>query len=335
MTGVVEAVGTSRATQVPAIRATALRKEYRTSRGQVTAVHTVSFDVRQGEVFGLLGPNGAGKTTTVGMLTTRVRPTGGAAHIMELDVARHPDAVKRRIGVVTQYNTLDRQLTVAENLEFRGRFAGLTARAARRRAGELLELFELTDRANAMVFQMSGGQAQRVMIARALVPSPDVLFLDEPTSGLDPSTRFNLWEIIRQMRAQGQTVLLTTHYMEEAEALADRIAILDHGRVLACDTLPGLIKATGAATVLIIGVDAEAEPTGVARMSGTARDLPGVERVEADAQQLRVFTPHPERVLPDLIRASHDAGLTLRDIQVRRPSLETIFLSLTGQEYRE
>jgi ABC-type multidrug transport system ATPase subunit len=213
-----------------AIRTADLRKTYKSSRGDVEAVRGIDLDIPPGEFFGLLGPNGAGKSTTIGMLTTLVRPTGGRAWVAGHDVTREPVEVKRRIGVVTQNNTLDMQLTVAENLQFRSRFFGLPARTAARRADQLIDAFGLGDRRGAMADQLSGGQARRLLIARALVHKPDVLFLDEPTAGLDPQTRVNLWEILTVLHAQGQTILLTTHYMEEAEALCDRVAVVDHGR---------------------------------------------------------------------------------------------------------
>ena len=209
-----------------AIRTEDLRKTYKSSRGDVPAVCGIDLSVGSGQFFGLLGPNGAGKSTTIGMLTTLVLPTGGRAWVAGLDVVADPVGVKRRIGVVTQNNTLDMQLTVAENLEFRSRFFGLGLREASRRAAQLLEVFGLADRRKAMSTDLSGGQAKRLLIARALVHRPDVLFLDEPTAGLDPQTRANLWDILRVLHAQGQTILLTTHYMEEAEALCEQVAVI-------------------------------------------------------------------------------------------------------------
>src|SRR6202034_198458 len=198
-----------------AIRTQDLRKTYESSRGDVEAVRGIDLDVPRGEFFGLLGPNGAGKSTTIGMLTTLVAPTGGKAWVAGYDVVKTPVAVKRRIGVVTQNNTLDMQLTVQENLEFRSRFFGLSLGAASKRAAQLIDAFGLSDRRKAMADQLSGGQARRLMIARALVHQPAVLFLDEPTAGLDPQTRVNLWDILQVLHDQGQTILLTTHYMEE------------------------------------------------------------------------------------------------------------------------
>src|ERR1700752_2071239 len=214
-----------------AIRTEDLRKTYKSSGGNVPAVRGIDLSVHTGQFFGLLGPNGAGKSTTIGMLTTLIVPTGGRAWVSGLDVAADPVGVKRRIGVVTQNNTLDMQLTVAENLEFRSRFFGLSPREASRRAAQLLDAFGMSDKLKSMSTDLSGGQAKRLLIARALVHRPEVLFLDEPTAGLDPQTRLNLWDLLRGLQAAGQTIVLTTHYLEEAEEMCDRVAVIDHGTV--------------------------------------------------------------------------------------------------------
>src|SRR5579862_6235661 len=252
-----------------AIRTEGLRKTYKSNRGDVEAVRGIDLDIPQGEFFGLLGPNGAGKSTTIGMLTTLVHPTGGRAWVAGHDVTRKPVAVKRRIGVVTQNNTLDMQLTVAENLEFRSRFFGLPAKVAAKRAAQLIDAFGLGDRRNAMADQLSGGQARRLLIARALVHRPDVLFLDEPTAGLDPQTRVNLWDILQVLHAEGQTILLTTHYMEEAEALCEQIAVIDHGEVLASGTVNELKDGAGAETVITVRYE-DRVPEGLADRTGLA-----------------------------------------------------------------
>ena len=317
----------------PAIRTEGLRKTYKSSRGNVDAVRGIDLDVPQGEFFGLLGPNGAGKSTTIGMLTTLVAPTGGKAWVAGHDVTKDTVAVKRRIGVVTQNNTLDMQLTVAENLMFRSRFFGLSTAVAARRAAALVDAFGLSDRKNAMADQLSGGQARRLMIARALVHQPDVLFLDEPTAGLDPQTRVNLWDILRVLHAQGQTILLTTHYMEEAESLCDRIAVVDHGQVLAEGALDKLLADAGAQTIVTVRYE-EAVPDGLAEQAGLA-GRPGVTKVEAEGDQLRVFSTDPEGLLGDLLAIGAASGLHVRDASAAKPSLETAFLALTGREYRE
>jgi ABC-2 type transport system ATP-binding protein len=250
-----------------------------------------------------------------------------------LDVVADPVGVKRRIGVVTQNNTLDMQLTVAENLEFRSRFFGLGLREASRRANQLLEVFGLAERRKAMSTDLSGGQAKRLLIARALVHRPDVLFLDEPTAGLDPQTRANLWDILRVLHAEGQTILLTTHYMEEAEALCEQISVIDRGEVLASGTVNELKDGAGAETVITVRYD-EPVPTGLTERAGLADRL-GVSKVEADGDYIRVFTREPDGVLGELVTAGSAAGLNVRDAAQLKPSLETVFLSLTGREYRD
>jgi ABC-2 type transport system ATP-binding protein len=317
----------------PTIRTEDLRKTYKSSRGDVPAVRGIDLSVESGQFFGLLGPNGAGKSTTIGMLTTLVLPTGGRAWVAGKDVVADPVGVKRRIGVVTQNNTLDMQLTVAENLEFRSRFFGLGLREASRRAMQLLEVFGLADRRKAMSTDLSGGQAKRLLIARALVHRPDVLFLDEPTAGLDPQTRVNLWDILRVLHGEGQTILLTTHYMEEAEALCEQIAVIDHGEVLASGTVNELKAGTGAETVITVRYE-EPVPEGVTARAGLT-DRAGVSKVETDGDYIRVFTREPEGVLGELVTVGSAAGLTVRDATQLKPSLETVFLTLTGREYRE
>jgi ABC-2 type transport system ATP-binding protein len=283
-----------------AIRTEDLRKTYKSSRGDVPAVRGIDLNVRSGQFFGLLGPNGAGKSTTIGMLTTLILPTGGQAWVAGMDVVADPVGVKRRIGVVTQNNTLDMQLTVAENLEFRSRFFGLSLREASRRADQLLEVFGLADRRKAMSTDLSGGQAKRLLIARALVHRPDVL---------------------------------TTHYMEEAEALCEQISVIDHGEVLASGTVDGLKEGAGAETVITVRYD-ELVPELFVDTSRLA-DRPGVSKVEADGDQVRVFTREPDGVLGELVAAGATAGLAVLDATMLKPSLETVFLTLTGREYRE
>ncbi|MBW8486567.1 ABC transporter ATP-binding protein [Actinomadura parmotrematis] len=313
-----------------AVRTTGLHKTYPGPNGGVKAVQGIDLEVAAGEFFGLLGPNGAGKSTTIGMLTTLVVPTGGRASVVGFDVVKDPVQVKRRIGMVSQNNTLDNDLNAFENLEFRGRYFGLSARDARRRAEELLEAFGLAERRTGTPFEMSGGQAKRLMICRALVHRPEVLFLDEPTAGLDPQTRVNLWEVLRGLQADGQTIVLTTHYMEEAEALCDRVAVVDHGRVLASGTVPELKGSAGADTVITVTYD-EDVPDGVAKL----REREDIGRVEVSGRQVRVFTRTPDGVLGELVAAGAAAGVGVSDAAQLRPSLETVFLTLTGRDYRE
>jgi ABC-2 type transport system ATP-binding protein len=316
-----------------AIRTEDLRKTYTAKGGDVPAVRGIDLSVSTGQFFGLLGPNGAGKSTTIGMLTTLVLPTGGRAWVAGMDVVADPVGVKRRIGVVTQNNTLDMQLTVAENLEFRSRFFGLSPREASRRAAQLLEAFGMSDKRKSMSTDLSGGQAKRLLIARALVHRPEVLFLDEPTAGLDPQTRVNLWDILRVLHAEGQTILLTTHYMEEAEALCEQVSVMDHGQILASGTVDELKDGVGAETVITVRYE-DLVPDDVTAWAGLA-DRPGVSKVESEGDHVRVFTREPEGVLGELVTAGSAAGLTVRDATQLKPSLETVFLTLTGREYRE
>src|SRR6202167_4212381 len=239
------------------IRTVGLSKVYPGS--DFTAVDGLDLSVLGGEIFGLLGPNGAGKTTTAGMLTTRVIPTSGSAYVGAIDVVAHPALAKQLIGIVSQQNTLDRQLTVWENLYFHGRLFGISASESRRTADELLEKFRLGKWAKASVFALSGGMAQRLMMARAIFHRPAVLFLDEPTAGLDPQSRLALWEIPGELNDEGQTVLLTTHYMEEADELCSRVAIMDHGRILALDTPEALKRSVGADTIVMVKADGDTQ----------------------------------------------------------------------------
>src|SRR3954454_25132999 len=238
------------------IRTEQLTKVY---PGGLKAVDELDLEVHQGEIFGLLGPNGAGKTTTAGMLTTRVIPTSGRAFVGGIDVVARPTAAKQVIGVVPQSNTLDRSLTVWENLYFHGRYFGMSDAVVGHEADRLLEQFRLSERGKEPVAALSGGMAQRLMVARAIMHRPAVLFLDEPTAGLDPQSRIALWEILGELHGEGQTILLTTHYMEEADELCSRVAIIDHGRILALDTPAALKESTGADTIVDLAAEGDLE----------------------------------------------------------------------------
>jgi ABC-2 type transport system ATP-binding protein len=291
------------------------------------ALKGLDLEIGAGECFGLLGPNGAGKTTTVGILTTRVRPTSGRASIDGLDVTVDPAKVKRRIGVVPQRPNADRKLTVEENLTFHAAYFGIDSATARARAETLLTTFELADRARSRVDQLSGGQQQRLMIARALIHEPQVLFLDEPTLGLDPHARLALWDILRSVHARGTTILLTTHYMEEADRLCDRVAIIDRGELLALDT-PARLKARAPGGTLVeLRLDGDA--TGVA---AAARAVPGVIESSVEAETLRVYVERPGEALSALVLGAEHAGRRVLDVHLAAPSLETLFLSLTGRK---
>jgi ABC-2 type transport system ATP-binding protein len=295
------------------------------------AVDQLNLEVHQGEIFGLLGPNGAGKTTTAGILTTRVVPTSGSAYVAGIDVRKHPALVKQVSGIVSQQNTLDRQLTVWENLYFHGRLFGINAKESRWRSDELLDRFSLSKWAKASVYALSGGMAQRLMVARAIFHSPAVLFLDEPTAGLDPQSRLALWDMLQELNQSGQTVVLTTHYMEEADQLCDRVAIMDHGKVLALDTPANLKKSTGADTIVTVKVASN----GDALAQALTNELEGVVGTRVVDNVVSVHVQGAERLVPKVVNVGESVGVEILDLAVNEPSLETVFINLTGKELRE
>jgi ABC-2 type transport system ATP-binding protein len=295
------------------------------------AVDRLNLDVEAGEIFGLLGPNGAGKTTTAGMLTTRVVPTSGRACLAGIDVATHPALAKQLSGIVSQQNTLDRQLTVWENLYFHGRLFGMGAKASRRIADELLEQFQLAKWARASVYALSGGMAQRLMVARAIFHRPSVLFLDEPTAGLDPQSRLALWDLLGELHRAGQTILLTTHYMEEADQLCDRVAIMDHGKILALDTPAALKQSVGADTV--VTVKTTGDTAQLAEL--LSREVAGVTRTRLADGGLQLHVQGGDRLVPRLVLAAERGGFDLNDLSIAEPTLETVFINLTGKELRD
>lgn len=323
----------------PAIRVQQLVKRYNNSKTH--AVDDVSFEVSRGEIFGLLGPNGAGKTTTIGVLTTSILPTAGSASLMGVDIARDPIAAKRRIAVVPQQSNLDRSLKVREILTFHAAYHGIPRKERDARASQLLGELGLGDRQNEKVNRYSGGMAQRLMIARALMHSPDVLFLDEPTNNLDPQSRLFLWERIRDLNAQGLTILLTTHDMDEADKLCHRIAIMDHGKILVNDTSAGLKKMIPDGTALEVRVYAPAESR--ERIAAALTAIAGVAKVdalEADAEFLtyrvtcRTQAASADTLIGPVAQAVLSTGAEVRDLSVKQPSLEEVFISLTGRHLR-
>ncbi|MGC1238331.1 MAG: ATP-binding cassette domain-containing protein [Acidimicrobiales bacterium] len=295
------------------------------------AVDGLNLKVHQGEIFGLLGPNGAGKTTTAGILTTRVVPTSGAAFVAGIDVRKHPALVKQVSGIVSQQNTLDRQLTVWENLYFHGRLFGINAKDSRRRANELLERFSLSKWTKASVYALSGGMAQRLMVARAIFHRPAVLFLDEPTAGLDPQSRLALWDMLGELNQTGQTVVLTTHYMEEADALCARVAIMDHGKILALDTPANLKKSTGADTIVTVKVSSDGDTLAKA----LERDIAGVVSTRVVENIVTMQVEGADRLVPRVVNVAEASHVEILDLAVAEPSLETVFINLTGKELRE
>jgi len=311
------------------IRTVELTKVY--PHADFRAVDGLNLTVSAGEIFGLLGPNGAGKTTTAGMLTTRVVPTSGSAFVGGVDVVAHPSLAKQILGIVSQQNTLDRQLSVWENLYFHGRLFGIGSRESKRTADELLAKFQLSKWGKASVYALSGGMAQRLMVARAIFHRPAVLFLDEPTAGLDPQSRLALWEILRELNGEGQTILLTTHYMEEADQLCDRVAIMDHGRILALGTPSHLKQGIEADTIVTVKAPGDPEELGRA----FTRHLEGVTRTRPVEGGIELHVHQSERLLPRVVQAADAGGLEVQDVSVSEPSLETVFINLTGKELRD
>ena len=316
---------------------------------EIVALDGLSIEILRGEIFGLLGPNGAGKSTTAGILTTRVRPTSGQAFIGDLDVWKQQVAVKRLIGVVAQRPNLDFSLTAREILLFHGAYFGIDSHTRAERAGALLDRFKLRDRADQMVRGFSGGMMQRLSIARAMMHDPQVLFLDEPSAGLDPQTRLLLWEIIREYNQSGKTILLTTHNMEEADALCQRVAIIDHGRKIALGT-PAELKASVPGGYLLRLRFGRHSPELLQRL----QTLPGVTEVRSKNDSLRgslqnaagedknstdssadVYADRGGSLISEIANLASSASVVLCDVHISEPSLENLFLHHTGRSLRE
>ena len=308
-------------------------------KARTDAVDRLSFAVASGEIFGLLGPNGAGKSTTIGILTTRVRPTAGQALIANVDVMVAPRTVRSLLGVVPQRNNLDRSLSVRQNLLFHAAYHGVSKAVRTRRAEALLEQFALTDRANEKPELFSGGQNQRMMIARALMHDPRVLFLDEPSTGLDPAARLFVWDRIRELREAGVTIVLTTHDMDEAAALADRVGIVDSGRLLALDTPAALVRglATGASLQIAVELADELALAGLLGRLGTLAGVQRCEQVGAEAvvHTIRLYlTGEPAAMVAPVAAAVAEVGARLNGVQICESSLEDVFIDLTGRRLR-
>jgi ABC-2 type transport system ATP-binding protein len=290
-------------------------------------VRGISFDIRQGEIFGLLGPNGAGKTTTLSMISTRIRPTSGDAWVFGQHVVRDVSAVRRLVNVAPQEDALYPTLTAVENLSFFAELYGVESKARAARIAETLEAVGLTPRKDDRVNTYSGGMRRRLNLACALVSSPRLLLLDEPTASVDPQSRAEIYDMIRRLYAYDVTILYTTHYLEEAEELCDRIAIMDDGRVIALGTLGELVAQSGAVDVVELRL---AHPPDDVE---TLKHIPHVDRVEVQGQLVRVYTPYAQEVLPALCSA--DLGQPIVRTSVRAVTLADVFLKLTGKELRD
>ena len=306
-----------------------LQKVYE-GKQRVVAVNGIDLSVGEGELYGLLGPNGAGKTTTISICTTRALPTAGRVRIGGVDVVMSPAIARKGIGVVPQYNTLDRACTIFENINFHCLYFGFSRAEAKARTEQLLAQFHLTERSKSYPAQLSGGLAQRVQIARAIAHRPKVLFLDEPSAGLDPQSRIAMWDAVRELRHEGITVVLTTHYMEEADELCDRVAIIDHGKILVENTPAALKASIGASRVYRLDLlDRQSIPALTAQIV----KLTGVASAEPTDTGVCVFAGNSDGLLSEIVKAADPHGL--RDLTITETSLETVFIKLTGRDLRE
>ncbi|NYF56877.1 ATP-binding cassette domain-containing protein [Micromonospora purpureochromogenes] len=312
-----------------------LRKSFRSRAGRETktvdAVRGVNLQVAEGEIFGFLGPNGAGKTTTLRMLATLIEPDGGEATIAGADLRKDPAEVRRRIGYVAQGGSTWDESTAREELVLHARMYGIAKAEAHRRAARALDAFQLTEYADRKCKTYSGGQRRRVEIALGIIHEPKIVFLDEPTTGLDPQSRAHMWDEIRRLRTEGMTVFITTHYLDEADALCDRIAIMDHGEVVAEGT-PAELKREISGDVVLVGLDVASTPQAAQLLDGEEF----VNKLEtADEGGLRLYVDEGATAIPQILRRLDAAGLTLSSIELHRPSLDDVFLTKTGRSLRE
>jgi ABC-2 type transport system ATP-binding protein len=313
----------------PMIETRGLSRTFKSRKDTVEAVRGVDLKVGAGEIFGFLGPNGAGKTTTLRMLATLLVPSGGQATVAGVDLLKQPQEVRRRIGYVPQGGSTDPAETGRGELVIQGRLYGMDKTTAVRRANEVLEVLDLTVAADRPTATYSGGMRRRLDVGLGIVHRPAVLFLDEPTTGLDPQARARMWDEIRALREQGTTVFLTTHYLEEADALADRLAIIDHGLIVAEGTADEL-KRQVAGDVVTLGIDGDQD-----RVLETVRSQSFVREASAEDGLIRLYVDHGDSAVPELIRALDSAGLRAQTLTLARPSLDDVFLRQTGRSLRE
>jgi len=300
--------------------------------GDFAAVKGISFDIKEGEIFSLLGPNGAGKTTTISVLSTLYAPTGGDALVGGHSVSKEPMAVRQLIGVVPQDLAIYDELTARENLSFWGQMYGLRGKALKTRMDEVLEQIGLSDKANNRVKTYSGGMKRRVNIGVGLLHKPRLLFMDEPTVGIDPQSRRAILDSVKELNKQGMTVLYTTHYMEEAQELSDRVGIIDHGELIALGTQKELTRQVGENDTLILrlgeGEDAEA-------LAAAVRSLPGVLKADVTDGAVTVIAPEAEVILAQAVTKANEVGVKIRSVEIQEPNLEAVFLHLTGRALRD
>ena len=309
------------------VEANDLVKQYPGS--SAPAVRGISFAIQQGEIFGFLGPNGAGKTTTISMLSCLLKPTDGSATVTGFDLVRQSAEVKRRIGLVPQDLALYPTLSARDNLSFFGRIYGLKGSDLRQRVDDALKMVGLSDRAGDAVGTFSGGMKRRVNIAAGLLHKPEVLFLDEPTAGVDPQSRNFIFENVESLNQDGLTVLYTTHYMEEAQRLCDRVAIIDQGEIIALDTPKALIDSLGGG-IIHLGVPPEMRGSLIAEVER----LPGVQNVAHTDGKLEITAQHAQHALISVIKVFNEADVSITSLEILEPNLETVFLHLTGKRLR-
>ena len=300
--------------------------------GDFTAVKGITFDIKEGEIFSLLGPNGAGKTTTISMLSTLYTPTSGDATIGGHSITKDPMAVKRVIGVVPQDLALYEDLTAKENLVFWGQMYGLGGKSLNSRVDEVLEQIGLTDKAKNRVKTYSGGMKRRVNIGVGLLHKPRLLFMDEPTVGIDPQSRRAILDTVKDLNKQGMTVLYTTHYMEEAAELSNRVGIIDHGDLIALGTQEELTKQVGQTDTLILHISENEDPDA---LSKAMSNVEGVQKADVTNNEVSIITSDAKDVLASVVGKANERGIKIRSIDIREPNLEAVFLHLTGRALRD
>ena len=309
-----------------------LTKTFPARNGAVEAVRGVDLRVNPGELFGFLGPNGAGKTTTMRILSTLLPPTSGRALVCGYDLLRQSDQVRRHIGYVGQKGGAEPKETGRENLVLQGQLYEMSQVNANRRASELIAKFDLGPFADRLVQTYSGGQRRRLDVAMGMMHHPQLLFLDEPTTGLDPQSRVRIWDEVRRLRAEGMTIFLTTHYMDEADGLCDRLAIIDNGKIVREDT-PNALKQQIAGDIISLGLDTH--NGAMTRVTETLRAQPFLRELQQSDHSLQLYVERGEEVLPDILRLLDSNGAAIRTVTLARPTLEDVFLRLTGRSLRE